>query len=100
MSSRPAAHVAPSNCSAFSARLGEPLAGSAPVTAAWLAIEQPGPWGARALTQSQLDPGLGAELNRRAEGTGVRIALVPRVAHPPPTATHPPPPVLIPNTPP
>src|SRR5258708_29966993 len=81
MSSRPAAHVAPSNCSAFSERLGEPRAGTAPVTAAWLAIEQPGPWGARALTESHLDRGLGAELNRRAEGTGVRIALIRRVGH-------------------
>jgi hypothetical protein len=81
MASRPAAHVAPSNCSAFSARLGEPLAGTAPVTTAWLAIEQPGPWGARALTQSHLDSELGAELNRRAEGTGVRIALIRRVGH-------------------
>ncbi len=70
MASRPTAHVAPSNCSAFSVRLGEPLAGTAPVTTAWLAIEQPGPWGARALTQSHLDAELGAELSRRAEGTG------------------------------
>jgi hypothetical protein len=81
MASRPAAHVAPSNCSAFSARLAEPLAGTAPVAGAWLAIEQPGPWGARALTQSHLDAGLGAELNRRAEGTGVRIAMIRRVGH-------------------
>ena len=77
MASRPAAHVAPTNCSAFSVRLAEPLAGTAPVAAAWLAIEQPGPWGARALNQSHLDH----ELGRRAEGTGVRIALIRRVGH-------------------
>ena len=81
MSNRPAAHVAPSNCSAFSARLGEPLAGTAPVTTAWLAIEQPGPWGARALTQSHLDAELCAELKRRSEAAGVRIALIRRVGH-------------------
>lgn len=81
MSPRPAAHAAPTSCSAFSARLGEPVAGTAPLATAWLAIEQPGPWGARALTESRLDPELGAELSRRAEGTGVRIALIRRVGH-------------------
>ncbi len=79
MPSHPAARTAPTNCSSLSAALHEPLAGTAPVAAAWLAIEQPGPWGARALTQSHLDPELGAELGRRAEGTGVRIALIRRV---------------------
>jgi hypothetical protein len=79
MPSHPAARTAPTNCSVYSATLNEPLAGSAPVAAAWLAIEQPGPWGARALTQSHLDPELGAELGRRAEGVGVRIALIRRV---------------------
>ncbi|HEV2345941.1 MAG TPA: sucrase ferredoxin [Actinocrinis sp.] len=81
MPSRPAVHTAPTTCSAYSARLGEPLAGTAPSAVAWLAIEQPGPWGARALTESHLDRGLGAELSRRAEGTGVRIALIRRVGH-------------------
>jgi hypothetical protein len=81
MSSRPAAHVTPANCSVLSRRLDEPLAGTAPVACAWLAIEQPGPWGARALTQSHLDAGVGAELGRRAEGSGVRIALIRRVGH-------------------
>lgn len=81
MASRPAAHVASTNCSAFSDRLGEPLAGTAPVATAWLAIEQPGPWGAKALTQSHLDLEVGTELGRRAEGTGLRIALIRRVGH-------------------
>lgn len=81
MASHPAAHVAPTNCSAFSDRLGEPLAGTAPVATTWLAIEQPGPWGARALTQSHLDRHVGAELGRRAEDTGMRIALIRRVGH-------------------
>ncbi|MGH3416207.1 MAG: sucrase ferredoxin, partial [Actinocrinis sp.] len=81
MPSRPTAQVTAANCSAFSSRLDEPLAGSAPVAGAWLAIEQPGPWGARALTQSHLDAGIGAQLGRRAEGTGVRIALIRRVGH-------------------
>ncbi|HEU5355509.1 MAG TPA: sucrase ferredoxin [Actinocrinis sp.] len=79
MPSHPAARTAPSNCSVFSATLQEPLAGTAPVASAWLAIEQPGPWGARALTQSHLDPEVGAELSQRAEGIGLRIALIRRV---------------------
>jgi hypothetical protein len=71
---RPAA----ASCSVSSARLDEPLAGSGPRAAAWLAIEQPGPWGRRALTESHLDVELGRELNRRAEAAGVRIALIRR----------------------
>lgn len=81
MASHPAARVASTNCSAFSDRLGEPLAGTAPVATTWLAIEQPGPWGAKALTQSHLDHFVGTELGRQAEGTGLRIALIRRVGH-------------------
>lgn len=81
MVSHPAAHVASTNCSAFSDRLGEPLAGTAPVATTWLAIEQPGPWGARALTQSHMDLYVGTELGRQAEGTGLRIALIRQVGH-------------------
>ncbi|CAM5393253.1 Sucrase ferredoxin OS=Streptomyces alboniger OX=132473 GN=CP975_26905 PE=4 SV=1 [Streptomyces alboniger] len=41
-------------------------------------IEQPGPWGAKALTSSHLDPELGSALEAAAEGTGVRVALIRR----------------------
>lgn len=66
------------SCSASSARLGEPLAGSAPVAPRWLAVEQPGPWGARALTSSHFPPELGHALAQKAEAAGVRIALIRR----------------------
>ncbi|WP_051451154.1 sucrase ferredoxin [Actinospica robiniae] len=66
------------SCSASSARLEEPLAGSAPVAPRWLAVEQPGPWGPRALTSSHFPPELGHELTRKAEAAGVRIALIRR----------------------
>ena len=69
------------SCSASSARLGEPLAGSAPVAARWLAIEQPGPWGARALTSSHFPAELGRALAHKAEAAGVRIALIRRPGH-------------------
>lgn len=37
-----------------------------------------GPWGAKALTSSHLDPEVGRALERAAEGTGVRVALIRR----------------------
>lgn len=66
------------SCSAFSARLEEPLAGTAPVAPRWLAVEQPGPWGARALASSHFPAELGRELAHKAEPAGVRIALIRR----------------------
>ncbi|WP_267593847.1 sucrase ferredoxin [Carbonactinospora thermoautotrophica] len=63
-------------CSTWSRVLAEPLAGTAPVARAWLAVEQPGPWGRNALTESHLDPVLGAELDRRATDAGIRVALI------------------------
>ncbi|WP_434444670.1 sucrase ferredoxin [Lentzea sp. E54] len=65
-------------CSILSEFAGEPLAGTAATATAWLCLEQPGPWGRDALLESHLDPELGAELQRRAEGTGVRILLIRR----------------------
>mgnify|MGYP006171250341 CR=1 FL=1 len=60
---------------------GEQLVGSAPFARAWVALEQDGPWGAKAFTASHLDPGLGGEqrhqalarhrlLHRQARGQG------------------------------
>lgn len=65
-------------CAAISADLEEPQAGTAATAAAWICLEQPGPWGRDALTQSRLDPALGAELARRAADTGVRVLLIRR----------------------
>jgi hypothetical protein len=73
-----AATHAPSACSAASARLGEPLAGTAPVAGRWLAIEQPGPWGARALGESHFPRELGRALGLKADAAGARIALIRR----------------------
>ncbi len=68
----------PHACSVLSAELGEPLAGTAATQSSWLLLEQPGPWGRVAATESRLDPGLGAELDGRTAGTGVRLALIRR----------------------
>jgi hypothetical protein len=67
-----------STCATVSRDLDEPVAGTAATARTWLLVEQPGPWGAKALTSSHLDPALGRALERAAEGTGVRIALIRR----------------------
>ncbi|MFI7409779.1 sucrase ferredoxin [Streptomyces sp. NPDC049627] len=67
-----------STCSTVSRDLDEPVAGTAATATTWLLVEQPGPWGAKALTQSHLDPALGRALEAAAKGTGVRVALIRR----------------------
>ncbi|WP_326596158.1 sucrase ferredoxin [Streptomyces sp. NBC_01803] len=69
-----------SECAIISRARAEPLAGTATTARTWLLIEQPGPWGGKALTESRLDPGLGRALEAAAEGagTGVRVALIRR----------------------
>jgi hypothetical protein len=54
------------------------LAGTAPRAAAWLLIEQAGPWGPHALTESRSPSGTGRALRELTRGTGVEIALIRR----------------------
>lgn len=63
-------------CSGESERLGEQLAGSAPYAVSWVAIEQNGPWGAKAFTASHLDPAVGKEIEARAAAYDVRPSLI------------------------
>ncbi|WP_073501851.1 sucrase ferredoxin [Actinacidiphila paucisporea] len=65
-------------CTTASAELGEPVGATAATARTWLLIEQPGPWGRKALTGSRLDPAVGRALDRAADGTGVRVALIRR----------------------
>ncbi|MEU5098195.1 sucrase ferredoxin [Streptomyces sp. NPDC020996] len=65
-------------CSSASRELDEPVAGTAATARTWLLLEQPGPWGAEALTSSHLDPAVGHALKAAARGTGVRVALIRR----------------------
>jgi hypothetical protein len=65
-------------CSESSLAAGEPLAGSAPEAAAWLCLEQNGPWGRKAWTESHLDPELGGRIEAAANAAGVRPSLVRR----------------------
>ena len=67
-------------CSAIARELAEPLYGTAPVSKAWVLLEQPGAWGPDALTESSLAPEVGAELNRLSKVHGFRILLIRRSA--------------------
>ncbi|WP_037672077.1 sucrase ferredoxin [Streptomyces griseus] len=67
-----------STCATVSQDLDEPVSATAATAQTWLLLEQSGPWGARALTSSHLDPALGRALEAAADGTGVRIALIRR----------------------
>ncbi|TWV57254.1 sucrase ferredoxin [Streptomyces misionensis] len=67
-----------SRCATVSRSLDEPLSATAATATTWLLLEQPGPWGAKALTSSHLDPAVGRALEAAVEGTGVRVALIRR----------------------
>ncbi|WSQ12271.1 sucrase ferredoxin [Streptomyces sp. NBC_01231] len=67
-----------STCSTVSQDLDEPMSGTAATATTWLLLEQAGPWGAKALVSSHLDPVLGRALEAAAKGTGVRVALIRR----------------------
>lgn len=68
----------PRLCSALTALAGEPLAGSAADARGWVALEQPGAWGAKAFKDSGLDPAVGNALDSAASKHGLRAALVRR----------------------
>jgi hypothetical protein len=62
-------------CSELSLELGEPLAGTAPAERGVLVLEQSGPWGRDAVSESGLRP-LAAELEAHAKAGGLRIQVV------------------------
>jgi hypothetical protein len=66
------------SCSDGSLAAGEPMAGTAPQAVAWVALEQNGPWGARAFTDSHLDPTVGAALEEVAARHDARPSLIRR----------------------
>lgn len=68
----------PGLCSALSALAGEPLAGSAADARGWVALEQPGAWGAKALKDSALDPAIGKALDSATSKHGLRPVLIRR----------------------
>lgn len=66
------------SCSAGSLLAGEQLAGSAPEALGWVALEQSGPWGPKAFTDSHLDPDLGRAIEAAAAAHRVRPSLIRR----------------------
>lgn len=67
-----------STCATASRESAESLTATAATARTWLLIEQTGPWGAQALTDSHLDPDVGRALEAATAGTGVRVALIRR----------------------
>jgi hypothetical protein len=66
----------PGLCSTFCRELREPLAGTAVVAAGWLLVEQPGPWGAKAPTQSHFDREFGGAIDAACKKEDVRFGLI------------------------
>ena len=67
-----------STCSTLARTHREPLAGTAGQAVGYLLIEQPGSWGRHALTESALDPELGARLGAAGDTAGVKVLLTRR----------------------
>jgi hypothetical protein len=65
-------------CSVISDEAEASALGTAAVASFWVALEQNGPWGREAATQSHLDPQVGMALNRRCQEAGGRLILIRR----------------------
>ena len=65
-------------CATLSRALTEPLYGTASVVRGWVLLEQPGPWGADAVTESRLDRDLARALDRAAATAHLRLLLIRR----------------------
>ncbi|MET9317959.1 sucrase ferredoxin [Kribbella sp. NPDC003505] len=63
-------------CSTYCRVLQEPLPGTAVVATGWVVVEQPGPWGAKAPTQSHLDPVFGGSFDDKCKKVDVRFGLI------------------------
>jgi hypothetical protein len=65
-------------CATRSRALGEPLYGTASRVRGWVLLEQPGPWGREAVTESRLDRELAVALDRAARAAHLRLLLIRR----------------------
>ncbi len=66
----------PGLCSTFCRELREPLAGTAVVAGGWVLVEQAGPWGAKAPTQSHLDAEFGGAFDEACKKADLRFGLI------------------------
>ncbi|MGD8214758.1 sucrase ferredoxin [Aestuariimicrobium sp. Y1814] len=72
-------HIAPAQRCSVQWRADDlPAWGTASRADFWVALEQPGPWGAKALTESHLDPELGQHLETLCSEAGGRAVLIRR----------------------
>ncbi len=69
-------------CSAISSSHGEGLCGTASIVRSWVLVEQPGPWGSEALSQSDLPEEVAAPLGEQAREHRVRVLLLRRPDRP------------------
>jgi hypothetical protein len=74
----PAGRLDPGRCSVQALVRGDSAVATGSPAQRWLLVEQPGPWGADALTQSRFDPAVAPRLVHRARVEGVRVLLVRR----------------------
>jgi hypothetical protein len=65
-------------CATLSRALEEPLHGTASVVRGWVLLEQGGPWGMEAVTESRLDRDLARALHRAAAAARLRLLLIRR----------------------
>ena len=76
--SRPAGRLDDTRCSVRALARGDSPVATASPAQRWLLIEQPGPWGRDALTESRFDQAIAPELARRSRSESVRLLLVRR----------------------
>ena len=69
-------------CATLSRALTEPLYGTASRVRGWALLEQPGPWGREAVTESRLDRDLARALDRKARDAHLRLLLIRRPGRP------------------
>jgi hypothetical protein len=75
---RPAGRLDAGRCSVQALARGDSAVATAPPAQRWVLIEQPGPWGRDALTESRFDADVAPELAHRARAEGVRLLLIRR----------------------
>jgi hypothetical protein len=69
-------------CATLSRALTEPQFGTASRVRGWVLLEQPGPWGREAVTESRLDHDLALALDRSASAAHLRLLLIRRPGRP------------------
>lgn len=63
-------------CAFEAERIGEAMPGTAPFALGWIAIEQPGPYGREALTESHFPRDVGAQLKARVDELSIKATLI------------------------